>query len=184
MLYQKHGETYVRMADGSWCIISVKEGFLQGCPLSPVFTTLVLNVILRTLQPEIEARAKARFNSGDTGDDSKGSIGLLMAYVDDVYALLHHNNINWFLKRFVELAQPRGRVLNTMKTRILTSTSNASVIARMTSSLDEATRQTGRDLHIAVSNYSRTTDSNSTLTKVEVADGLGVLSARHAHWIS
>ena len=159
-----------------------RRRLLPRMPSLSRFAALVLNVILRTL--ELEARAEERFNTGDTGDDSKGSIGLLMAYVDDVYALLHHNNINWFLKRFVELAQPRGRVLNTMKTRILTSTSNASVIARMTSSPDEATRQTGRDLDIAVSNYSRTTDSNSTLTKVEVADGLGVLSARHAHWIS
>eukprot|EP00956_Cyclotella_meneghiniana_P026337 scaffold56674_cov56-Cyclotella_meneghiniana.AAC.2 len=136
-----------------------RRRLLARMPSLSRFAALVLNVILRTL--ELEARAEERFNTGDTGDDSKGSIGLLlMAYVHDVNALLHHDDVNWFLKRFVELAQPRGGVLNTMKTRILTCTSNDSVIAQMTSSPDEATRQTGRDLDSAVSNYFRTTGSN------------------------
>ena len=76
MLYEEDGETYVRMGDGSWSVIDVTEGFSQGCPLSPVFAALVLNSILRQLQPQLEARAKSRLARGDKGDDGKGSIGL------------------------------------------------------------------------------------------------------------
>eukprot|EP00956_Cyclotella_meneghiniana_P026978 scaffold59555_cov23-Cyclotella_meneghiniana.AAC.1 len=94
MLYEEDGQTYVRMGDGSWTVIGVKEGFSQGCPLSPVFAALVLNSILTKLQPELDARAKARLAAGDEGDDGHGSVGLVMAYVDDVNALLHHDDVH------------------------------------------------------------------------------------------
>ena len=42
------------MGDGSWSVIAVEEGFSIGCPLSPVFVALVLNVILKKIQPELE----------------------------------------------------------------------------------------------------------------------------------
>ena len=45
------------------------------------------------------------------------SIGLLMAYVDDVNVLLHHDNVHWL----------RGGKLNTFKAHILVSTSNESL---------------------------------------------------------
>ena len=100
-----------------------------------------------------------------------------MAYVDDVNALLHHKDVRWFLQRFVELAQPRGGVLNTMKTRILTSTSHNSVISRLTSSQDATTQFVGADLNRAVTDYSRKTNEQGGFTKVEVVDGLRVLGA-------
>ena len=53
------------MGDGTWAIIGVEEGFSQGCPLSPVFVALVLNVILKKIQPELEQGTKDRANSGD-----------------------------------------------------------------------------------------------------------------------
>ena len=177
MLYEKPGETYVRMSDGSWSVIAVEEGFSQGCPLSPVFAALVLNVILKKIQPELDQRARDRVNDGDYGDDNRGSVGLLMAYVDDVNALLHHKDVRWFLERFVELAQPRGGVLNTMKTRILTSTSHNSVIAKLISSNDASTRVAGMELDRAVTDYSRTNNKEGGFTKVEVVDGLRVLGA-------
>eukprot|EP00956_Cyclotella_meneghiniana_P012688 scaffold18030_cov64-Cyclotella_meneghiniana.AAC.2 len=177
MLYEEHGETYVRMGDGTWAVIGVEEGFSQGCPLSPVFAALVLNVILKKLQPELEQRAKDRKDRGDFGDDRRGSIGLLMAYVDDVNALLDHRDVKWFLDRFVELANPRGGILNTMKTRILTSTSHSSVISKLITSNDTTTHLIGMDLDRAVSTYSRAPSSDGAYTKVEVVDGLRVLGA-------
>ena len=175
MLYEKDGETYVRMGDGTWAVINVTEGFSQGCPLSPVFAALVLNAILRQLQPELEARARSRLARGDKGDDGKGSIALLMAYVDDVNILLHHEDINWFLKRFVELAGPRGGKLNTLKTRILTSTSHESLVDKMKASPNTTTQSMGHDLDKAIESYSRAKDTNGNMTKVEVVDGLRVL---------
>ena len=177
MLYEDEGQTYVRMGDGSWAVIGVKEGFSQGCPLSPVFAALVLNSILTKLQSELEARAKARLAAGDKGDDGRGSIGLVMAYVDDVNALLHHDDVHWFLKKFVELATPRGGVLNTMKTRILTSTSGLSLVDRMSSSTNACIRATGKDLDEAIETYSTTKGNTGEIVKVEVTEGLRVLGA-------
>eukprot|EP00956_Cyclotella_meneghiniana_P037754 scaffold143726_cov74-Cyclotella_meneghiniana.AAC.5 len=178
MLYEENGHTYVRMGDGSWATIEVEEGFAQGCPLSPVFAALVLNAILSQLQPELNARAAARLKAGDAGDDGMGSIGLVMAYVDDVNALLHHDDVNWFLKRFVELATPRGGILNTMKTRILTSTSHSSTVSKMMLSPCDNIKRQGSDLNDAIAAFSRTTDKNIGATvPVEVIDGLRVLGA-------
>eukprot|EP00956_Cyclotella_meneghiniana_P026933 scaffold59456_cov45-Cyclotella_meneghiniana.AAC.1 len=177
MLYEEDGETYVRMGDGSWAIIPVTEGFSQGCPLSPVFAALVLNAIIKTIQPELEARAKARLSKGEKGDDGKGSVALLMAYVDDVNILLHHEDIHWFLNRFVELAEPRGGKLNTFKTRILTSTTHESLVDRMLSSENTHVNHLGKDLDAAISKYSRGKNESGEMTKVEVVDGLRVLGA-------
>eukprot|EP00956_Cyclotella_meneghiniana_P041000 scaffold211404_cov36-Cyclotella_meneghiniana.AAC.3 len=177
MLYEENGETYVRMGDGSWAVIDVEEGFSQGCPLSPVFAALVLNSILTKLQPQLEARAKARAAAGDKGDDGHGGVGLVMAYVDDVNALLHHDDVHWFLKEFVKLATPRGGVLNTFKTRILTSTSGVSLTDRMAQSQQQITRDIGQDLETAIATYSTTKDSDGNVVKVEVTDGLRVLGA-------
>jgi len=35
-------------------VVSVEEGFAQGCPASPVSAVIVLNDILTNIQPELE----------------------------------------------------------------------------------------------------------------------------------
>ena len=47
MLYENKSWTQVCKEDGSWKVIEVREGSAQGCPVSPVFATLVLNYILQ-----------------------------------------------------------------------------------------------------------------------------------------
>lgn len=49
-----------------------------------------------------------------------------MGYVDDVNILLHHVDVKFFVDCFVELATPLGARLNTLKTRIMTSTNGES----------------------------------------------------------
>jgi hypothetical protein len=56
-----------------------------------------------------------------------------MAYVDDVNSILNHSDIKYFLNRFRELGTPLGAILNTEKTRILTTTTGESVVDRMKS---------------------------------------------------
>ena len=119
MLYKESEETYVKMEDGSWAVIKVEEGFSQGCPVSPVFAAIVLNAILRKIQPHLEARARLWLSEGHPGDDGHGTLGLIMAYVDNVNVLLHHDDIEFFLDEFTRLARPRGGILNTTKTRIM-----------------------------------------------------------------
>ena len=107
------------------------------------------------MQPQLEAQAKSRLARGDKGDDGKGSIGLLMAYVDDANLFLHHEDVHWLLKNFVELAEPRGGKLNTFKTRILTSTFHASLVDTMTTSINTETVSLGQDPNKAIKSYLR-----------------------------
>jgi hypothetical protein len=37
---------------------------------------------------------------GDCSDDGLGSLGIIMAYVDDVNSILHHSDTKYFLDRF------------------------------------------------------------------------------------
>lgn len=111
MLYEEDGETYIKTEYGTWAIVPVCEGFFQsqGCPVSPLFAALVLNCILRKIQPELEERAKHQLTvENEKGNDLNCSVGLIMACVDDVNALIHHDNVEFFLNRFDELAKPKG----------------------------------------------------------------------------
>ena len=76
--------------------LPVTEGFAQGCPVSLLFAAIVLNSILRKIQPMLEARAKERLRNNDAGEDSQSTLGLIMAYVDDVNILLHHEDVEFF----------------------------------------------------------------------------------------
>lgn len=49
LLYDGIGETIVKLEDGTWTSIFVREGFSQGCPVSPIFAAIVLNEILQVL---------------------------------------------------------------------------------------------------------------------------------------
>ena len=97
LIYDGAGETFVRLEDGKQVIIPVAEGFSQGCPASPVFAAIVLHDILSCIQCELEARAAQRKAHSDCDDDGMGSLGIIMAYVDDVNSVLHHSDIQFFL---------------------------------------------------------------------------------------
>jgi hypothetical protein len=80
----------------------------------------------------------------------------------------------YFLRRFTELDGPLGAILNTEKTRILTTTSGNSLVPQLTSHTDPYIKTTGQNLESAISTYS-TTKINNIITPVEVTDGLRVL---------
>jgi hypothetical protein len=177
IIYEEPGEAYVRLENGEWEIISVTEGFTQGCPVSPVFAALVLNDILSKIQLELNARAEQRRINGEPGDDGLGTLGLILAYVDDCNILLHHEDVLYFLNRFKELAEPLGAVLNTEKTRILTATNGESVVRRLIASPNLKDMMIGKQLEQAISTYSvKMVDGYPS--PVEVTDSLRVLGAR------
>ena len=45
-LYEDDGTTCLKLDNWTWTEIPVSKGFSQGCPLSPVLSTIVLNYIL------------------------------------------------------------------------------------------------------------------------------------------
>ena len=176
LIYEEAGETFVRLEDGTWTIIVVQEGFSQGCPASPIFAAIVLNEILSVIQKELDSRAMSRLANGDAGDDGKGTLGLILAYVDDTNSMLHHEDVDFFLRRFVELGRPLGADLNIEKTRILTSTSGAKLTETLIKHDDMHMVMRGKMLEGAISTYS-TKIVDGTRLPVEVTDGLRVLGA-------
>jgi hypothetical protein len=73
-----------------------------------VFAALVVHDILSKMQPELEAQAMQRKATGNLGDDGYGFIGFSLAYVVDVNAMLHHQDVAFFFRRFKTLGKPLG----------------------------------------------------------------------------
>ena len=117
------------------------EGFPQGCPLSPLFSCLVLLALTNKLNNEQAKRAQLRLRNNDPNDDGMGGIGHTASIMDDTSVCLPHCDIPWFLHRFEELGKPLGIVLNKSKTTILTSTnghSPSNLSENQTHSLNQA----------------------------------------------
>ena len=164
------------MENGEWRIIAVTEGFSQGCPASPVFAALVLHEILSKIQPELEKRTLQRKAAGDLGDDGHGSIGFSLGYVDDVNAMLSHHDVEYFLQMFKKLGEPLGAILNTDKTRIMTTTTGKSLVERLKGHHNKGKQLLGHQLANTISTFS-TSKVNDLSIPVEVTDGLRVLGA-------
>ena len=62
------------MADGIWTYLLVQEGFSQGCPMSPVFTALVLGEILQEVDSHFRQKAASRHSQGNHMDDHLGGV--------------------------------------------------------------------------------------------------------------
>ena len=170
-LYENDGVARVKLEDGTWQDIPVTEGFSQGCPLSPILAAIVLSVILKKLDKLLRSRADKRRRQGELGDDNKGGITIIMAYVDDANFLVPHEDVLFLLQTFQHFGTPLGAVMNTEKTRILTSTSGTSILPKLLNS----NPLLHNDLQTAISTYSTKKDANSIQQPHEVCDGLRIL---------
>jgi hypothetical protein len=170
LLYDSPGKTVIKRKDGTWEWIPVREGFSQGCPASPVFAGLVLNRILSKVFAEMKTQCIRNVRNKDYGDDGQGGVPLILGYVDDVNALIPCKDVLTFLTLFQKYGEPLGAVLNTEKTRIMTTTTGNSVCKRLLDSEDAKSREIGQSLQTAVDKYSRDKDAPK-----EVTDGLRVL---------
>jgi hypothetical protein len=137
-----------------------------------------LHDILSKIQPELENRAAQRKAAGDLGDDGLGSTGFSLAYVDDVNDVLHHQDVDFVLGRFKfkVLGEPLGAVLNTEKTRIMTSTTGTSLVERLNRHHNRGRVLLGQQLESTISVFS-TTKVNGLSVPVEVTDSLRALGA-------
>jgi hypothetical protein len=91
-----------------------------------------------------------------------------MAYVDDTNCLLPIEDVHFFLERFKHYGEPLGAIMNTEKTRILTSTNGFSTLQQHI----DNNELTGHSLQQAIATYS--TKDNSMH---EVTDGLRILGS-------
>lgn len=171
LLYEDHGTVKYKWKNKKWKQLSMKEGVNQGCPLSPIFATLVLHRVLKPLDAQLRQRATDRLLNGDTGDDGFGSLAHLFAFMDDISSTVHHQDIKFFCSEIEKLGSPRGCFINPHKTRILTSCSGASILPSLSA--------TNHDLAMEVSNtiakYSNQQNHDGTTTPIELTDGFRLL---------
>ena len=149
----------------------MEEGVNQGCPLSPIFATLVLHRVLQPLDEQLRERATERLRNRDKGDDGFGSIAHLLAYMDDISSTVHHHDVQFFCPEIEKLGLARGCFINPQKTRILTSCSGESILP----SLNLTNLSLARDIHDTISKYSITTKSDGSSTPIEITDGFRLL---------
>jgi hypothetical protein len=86
----------------------MKEGVNQGCPLSPIFATLDLHRILKSLEEKIQQQAAACLANGIPGNDGFGSLAHLFAYLDDISSTIALEHVQFFCKETNKLGTPCG----------------------------------------------------------------------------
>ncbi|MGH7955294.1 MAG: hypothetical protein ACREOZ_04970 [Gloeomargaritales cyanobacterium] len=126
LLHEQAQKCWYLKPDGDWGWLRQVEGFPQGCPLSVIFSCLVLHQILIILDSELRLRAASRLDEGDVGDDGMGSITDIFAFLDDTNATIPYDDLLFFFQRFAELGAPLGCRLTPHKCKILTSTNSTS----------------------------------------------------------
>ena len=128
LLLQDPTHCWYLLPNGGWQFFEQEEGLPQGCPFSPVFAALVLHTIIQPIDKMLRKRAATRLKNKITGDDNKGGITNLLAYVDDLNCVIPHEDVYFFCNTFQKLATQIGLRLNEKKSVILTTTSGKSVL--------------------------------------------------------
>ena len=168
LFYAEHGSVHCKWNNTSWKQLEMEDGVNQGCPLSPIFATLVLHRVLQPLAKALEQRAHDRLINGIAGDDGFGSLAHLFAYMDDISSTVAHEDIEFFCTEIERLGLSRGCIVNPSKTRILTSCSGKSIIPL----LDPNTAIT---IERTISKYSVNKNKDNTTSPVELTSGFRLL---------
>ena len=126
LFYEQAGTVHHKWVDGTWRTLLMEEGVSQGCPLSPMFASLVVANLLQPLDIKLYERAATCLQNGDPGDDGFGGITHLLGNVNDVSACDSFTDLQFLCDRFATIGAPLGCFVKPEKTRILTSTSGHS----------------------------------------------------------
>jgi len=132
---------YYLNPDGKWKYFLQEEGLPQGCPFSPVFAALVLHTIIEKLDKKLRHRAQTRKLKKILLDDKEGGITNLLAYVDDLNAVVPHEDCLFFCTQFKKLANALGLRLNNEKSKILTSITGTSPIQHIPKHIQTEVKQ-------------------------------------------
>ena len=117
--------------NGEWSHFQQEEGLPQGCPFSPVLAALVLNIIIKELDTRLRARAAQRKQNKNKLDDGEGGITNLLAFVDDLNAVVPIEDSLFYCTTFTQLANNLGLRIREDKSVILTSTNGISPIPHL-----------------------------------------------------
>jgi hypothetical protein len=114
-LFYEHARTaHYKWADGTWCTLLMEEGISQGCPLSPIFASLVVANLLQPLDIKLCKRATTHLLNGDPGNDDWGGIMHLLGYIDNVSACVPLADVQFLCNQFATIGAPLGCFVNPM----------------------------------------------------------------------
>ena len=171
LMYEDNGNVIFKYNESHWETIKMVEGVNQGCPLSPIFATLVLHQVLKPLDKQLQERANQQLQNGNPGNDGFGGKALLLSYMDDISSSVTHNNVKFFCEEIDKLGQSRGCFVNPHKTRILTSCLGTSPLP----DLAENNPQLASDIEQTIAKYSTKVSQDGSTTPVELTSGFRLL---------
>jgi hypothetical protein len=172
LLYADSGDVFFKRNQVSWKTLQMKEGINQGCPLSLIFATLVLDRVLKPLEEQLHQRAAARLTNGIPGDNSFSSLAHIFAYMDDISLTVALEDVQFFCEEIDKLGTPWGCFINPLKTRILTSSDGHSILPQLHKDNPDLDSEIKRTISTYSITYNKTT--NKTLP-VKLVDGFRLL---------
>ena len=95
-----------------------------------------------------------------------------MVYVDDVNCLLPLEDVEFLFEKFKEYGRKYGAIMNSKKTRVLTSTSGDSTVELLQHDGKPECSLIVECLHHAITKYSRWKNQDGSTTPHEEVDGL------------
>jgi hypothetical protein len=126
LFYDNPMMVHLKWEDGSLRQLMMKEGFSQGCPLSPLFASFVVACLIEPIDKLLRDCAAERLHNGDPGDDGFGGISHLLGYVDDISSCVYLPDLQFLCNTLKRNGDQVGCFINPFKTRILTSCSGNS----------------------------------------------------------
>jgi len=164
LFYAEEGNVLFKWKNKRWKNLHMKEGVNQGCPLSPIFATLVLHRVLKPLAKKLEECAANRLANGDPGDDGFGGLAHLSSN-------LPHKDVLFFCEEIERLGASRGCFVNPQKTRILTSCSGESILTLLHTNKPHI----ATEIETALATYSVKKNPDDTFSPVELKSGFRLL---------
>jgi hypothetical protein len=168
LLYNKHGNVYYKWKNVKWKTLFMEEGVNQGCPLSPIFATLVLQRALKPIDDALKQQAIERTNKGNLHDDNHGGVSHQLGYMDDILALIPLEDIKFYCEK---IKSKIGCFVNPYKTRILTSCNGTSIIQTLRSHNPTL----AQELEETINKFSIKQDKNNIDIPVELTQGFRLL---------
>lgn len=126
-LYPPEGNrVWYQHADGHWDSFLQVEGFAQGCPGSPFFSSLPLRKLLTELQTQLNQRASLPTSPAPS---------FSVAFMDDTFAVARLCDIAFIFKFLQDHGPASGLVLHPSKCQILLTTTGISPLSSFPSQL-------------------------------------------------
>ena len=104
----------------------MEEGTSQGCPISPLFASFVVEHLLEPIVGLLRQHAANCLAAGNTGNDGQGGISHLLSFADDISSCIYLPNLHFLCEQVRSRSASIGCFVNPHKTRVSTSCNGTS----------------------------------------------------------